>query len=376
MGWVLLFGFGIALVVIHIISDKRMQALKRMTFGKWAVSDHGKLGQARRMERAAYAIREIWTPPWLIDGESKTYAIRGSRDAPYAVTLDSCTCPDFEERRLPCKHIYQLAVFSKQVPLAFLEQSRPTQNSQANFPAGSYRILCLHDKRKFAENYMSVPYFSVKATGINPKTGRKNTKQYQVRNVAEVSGLLKADGLDEPYEILSRESGYSKPSDNQLKYARDLGIRVIPSGCSAPDVSAMIDRALTDDHTPPPKGLAEYFQEEGYMFSRFSNYSTLKDRFLTQATLRDKTLVFMHLVHMKEIGGTASNLKKNKYYDLYNGFYESERENLKFVTSLETLFRDDFKLHRGSIAYKHALRFLTDNGVIAQKPQNPYERVI
>lgn len=43
-----------------------------------------------------------------ISPEEQTAKIVGS-DGTYDVTLNSCTCHDFQMRQLPCKHIYKLA---------------------------------------------------------------------------------------------------------------------------------------------------------------------------------------------------------------------------------------------------------------------------
>lgn len=44
----------------------------------------------------------------------------GTEDQPhkYVTTLDACSCPDFQERRLPCKHIYAVAI-RQGVPVPF-----------------------------------------------------------------------------------------------------------------------------------------------------------------------------------------------------------------------------------------------------------------
>lgn len=42
--------------------------------------------------------------------------VQGRLDRVYTVSLDRCTCPDFQERGLPCKHIYALAAFLGYTP--------------------------------------------------------------------------------------------------------------------------------------------------------------------------------------------------------------------------------------------------------------------
>jgi DNA polymerase-3 subunit epsilon len=66
-------------------------------FGPWDSRLHGRPEQVRRQQRAG----EI--DDAVVDRASGTGVING-----YAVTLASCTCADFQGRKLPCKHIYKL----------------------------------------------------------------------------------------------------------------------------------------------------------------------------------------------------------------------------------------------------------------------------
>lgn len=47
--------------------------------------------------------------PDVVDLEKKCATFLGSNGKKYGTTLIGCTCPDFEEREKPCKHIYWLA---------------------------------------------------------------------------------------------------------------------------------------------------------------------------------------------------------------------------------------------------------------------------
>lgn len=62
-----------------------------------------------QMKRIASA-KKATTSPSNIDRESKTGVFEGSGKEPYHVTLESCTCGDFRRRKLPCKHMYRLAM--------------------------------------------------------------------------------------------------------------------------------------------------------------------------------------------------------------------------------------------------------------------------
>lgn len=61
--------------------------------------------QQNRMNRAKYESMRIVE----LDRIKQTAIIENStHDSFYTVTVNSCTCPDFQKRCLPCKHIYKL----------------------------------------------------------------------------------------------------------------------------------------------------------------------------------------------------------------------------------------------------------------------------
>lgn len=77
-----------------------------MTFGPWDASIHDDPEQIKRYEKA----QKSDVTPDQIDHESATGIFQGSGKKPYETTLDSCTCGDFIRRKLPCKHMYRLAL--------------------------------------------------------------------------------------------------------------------------------------------------------------------------------------------------------------------------------------------------------------------------
>lgn len=60
--------------------------------------------QIERRERA----RNGELTPRKIDVKSRCATFAGKKGGSYRTTLKSCTCPDFRERKAPCKHIYYL----------------------------------------------------------------------------------------------------------------------------------------------------------------------------------------------------------------------------------------------------------------------------
>lgn len=48
--------------------------------------------------------------PVHINPKAKTGTFAGSDGGQYRTTLSGCTCPDFQKRKVPCKHMYYLAI--------------------------------------------------------------------------------------------------------------------------------------------------------------------------------------------------------------------------------------------------------------------------
>lgn len=77
-----------------------------MTFGKWEESIHNDLEQLKRIASA----NSLKSTQVQVHKENESAIIQGSGSSPYEVTLNNCTCFDFESRKLPCKHMYRLAL--------------------------------------------------------------------------------------------------------------------------------------------------------------------------------------------------------------------------------------------------------------------------
>jgi hypothetical protein len=77
-----------------------------MEFGKWGEDVHTLQDQQKRIVNA----KKPGMTPLSIDEESRCAVFAGSGKLPYRTTLEDCTCSDFVRRKLPCKHIYRLAI--------------------------------------------------------------------------------------------------------------------------------------------------------------------------------------------------------------------------------------------------------------------------
>lgn len=76
------------------------------TFGSWNAKVHDGQAQLERFEKAAHQ------PMAILSYNSQTgfAEVQGSGSGSYMTSLDECTCPDFDKRGRPCKHIYFLAI--------------------------------------------------------------------------------------------------------------------------------------------------------------------------------------------------------------------------------------------------------------------------
>lgn len=105
--WPQVIASSLLLIVIAVVLVLRALKYANMTqeekWQRWE-SVHGQTDQLRRIERSAteifnYEIDTIGGRAVFIGGSGK-----------YKTNLLKCTCPDFKKRKLPCKHMYKLAM--------------------------------------------------------------------------------------------------------------------------------------------------------------------------------------------------------------------------------------------------------------------------
>lgn len=75
-----------------------------MNFGKWNNTIHEDHEQIKRIAN----MKKIKSQNISVNFDDKTAMVVGSKGS-YDVSLDNCTCYDYDTRQLPCKHIYRLA---------------------------------------------------------------------------------------------------------------------------------------------------------------------------------------------------------------------------------------------------------------------------
>jgi hypothetical protein len=101
-----------------------MSTDSKVTFGKWDEEAHSHEGQDSRKASA----KKVALTPISIDRAAQSAEFSGAHGH-YRTTLDSCNCGDYRSRRLPCKHIYRLAI-----ELGYISETAQSDKSQIVAP--------------------------------------------------------------------------------------------------------------------------------------------------------------------------------------------------------------------------------------------------
>lgn len=131
-----------------------------MKFGKWEENIHSDVEQIKRIASAQH----ISSGKVSVDPDSETANIAGS-DGVYSVTLDSCTCFDFQSRHLPCKHIYRLAY-----DLGYLNDLPVLdKNAAKDFNSNALQNDVEHYKQLYFDGIISIDKFCKIANALLSK---------------------------------------------------------------------------------------------------------------------------------------------------------------------------------------------------------------
>ncbi len=76
-----------------------------IVMGNWPPEIHRDLEQIKRIEAGKKLSKKLRS----VDPSGESAQVEGSSGEVYDVTLNECSCVDFERRGLPCKHMYLLA---------------------------------------------------------------------------------------------------------------------------------------------------------------------------------------------------------------------------------------------------------------------------
>ena len=94
--------------IINQIINNIEADFEKIGWTEWDGSIHRADGQLERIKRAAYHNNGLSLTQY--SPRTGFGIVRGSSGESYLVNCHRCSCPDFRERQLPCKHMYFLAM--------------------------------------------------------------------------------------------------------------------------------------------------------------------------------------------------------------------------------------------------------------------------
>jgi hypothetical protein len=247
----------------------------------------------------------------LISINEQSCLLRGSRSTPYTVSLYSCTCPDFDQHHLPCKHMYWFADRRG----VFNLRKLPTPLKHSLHPL------------KYIVN------------GVNPASGRKKTVSVEVLSGTPNDIIEEKSGLLPPYVIDAAE--FDNPTEGQLEYAKNIGL-IIPNGCNSADVSCLLSRAEDNDDSPyVSESLLRYASLHNIFFSPYIGlyfgYRTIYERL----SENEKLKFFSYLVYCSMFNETVENLNEHSQSMIFTDFADQYEELPNILAVIDSISFDD-----------------------------------
>lgn len=226
---------------------------------EWDESVHHKKGQYTRFHKAL--CDEV-----TVVNRQYPATVQGSTGALYCTSLSTCSCPDFEKRGLPCKHIYRLALDRGIISKTFLMVPVLPKEAfdQSDPPDAPY------------ENY-------IKRTvrGLDEAVGKRKQYVIYMRNLSHMEEEARKRGLSPPYKIArNTETTYIPKIENlseaQIKILHDFELHA-PDEALAYETHDIIDRVFQHNNLESPDlEIAQYADHMGCSFSLYVGENEMK----------------------------------------------------------------------------------------------------
>lgn len=230
-------------------------------------------------------------------------------------------------------------------------------------------------------------YVMYRIKGKHSETKRVRTLKIFAWNEDDAKKQALESGLEScaSIEIIP----FEEPTQNQLDYARDLGIR-LPTDATKDDVSALIDRKINEDEEYN-HGLLEFATNRRVYVSKYTTSSDLYGFIFHKLPLVDRIAFFSYAIYRDITRDEHSNLdthpSKQKFYD----FAVSKEHDEQFIKSFNR-YRSGNEIeyfgevtiidHTGNwtstagsvdtIAYKAVRQYLINEGLISESM--PYRK--
>lgn len=270
-------------------------------FGPWDTSIHAAPGQYARFGRAAARPLSVFSKGGertkVLDCNAKagTVKVQGRMDRVYTVSLDCCTCPDFQERHLPCKHIYALAAFLGYTPADYWASWLDVACSDGVIPRPAFGY--------------SNGVFRYDVRGLNPETGRKNKRTVSARGEEDAVAAAHEIGLADPVEVLPLDMTAQniRPVDERQKaFASEYQVAFAPD-FDEKDAGAVLSRYDREDATGIPVGLLQFVTGKRLRVSLLSSAWDLSFLVFEKLPLRDVLALYAASVRLHYAGSSLAD---------------------------------------------------------------------
>ncbi len=182
------------------------------------------------------------------------------------------------------------------------------------------------------------------------------------------------DGYQEPFDV--EIIPHPKPTERQLGYAKDLGIK-LPKEATSEDLSALISR-VTDHDDEPNEGLMKYATNKGFCFSKYIGKKSLYDLIFNKLDLKDRIAFFIFSIYRYLSDDRHANLDTSVHKEKFYSFAEKKVNDNSFLKSIRfysgadlryfgTFRVGDYEIEGAStntISYKTSVSYLKEIGLI------------
>lgn len=230
-------------------------------------------------------------------------------------------------------------------------------------------------------------YTIYKIKGKHSETKRVRTLKLNAFSEDDAIQQALASGLESctSIEIVP----FDKPTQNQLDYARDLGIQK-PEGFSKEDVSALISKKVDEDDDCE-RGLMEFATTHNIYVSKYIGTTALYGQIFSSLSITDRIAFFIYAIYRDITGDVHSNLDTHPARTKFYQFASTMENDNQYIKSLERYSSGKEVRHFGeitirkgleessifggstdTIAYKNSRQFLINQGLVSET--SPYKK--
>lgn len=333
----------IAIILFFLIYGQKMtsSALKsNKIFVKFEDTIHDDSDQQIRMQRA---LQEDLTLKKMTENKFGG-TIVGASGKSYSVSLRNCTCPDYKERHLPCKHMYKFVIESGRAnifeagnKLIIQKISTEMQPEETSTP--------LHLPSQNATFNDNMNYMLFDGEGIYEPTKRKRKIHIESFSEQEAIQELVTAGYIQDTIALHRVP-FDPPTEAQLSAMKKHHNKIPKKACMI-DISFLISKSI-DEERDPEKELINFATNQKVKLSYYTGEKSLYSCIWHKFALEEKFAFYLLCVE-KDKKGIWNFENFNRYKNMATDYLN------------DTKFMNSFKRYSANENIFYG--FIKENGV-------------